>query len=67
MTPNEMSLRWDGNRAAGAVARPWTAVEKHKLKGLIEQGLSASKIARTLRRPLSSITVMAIGLGLPLK
>ncbi|WIW50226.1 hypothetical protein ML401_37920 (plasmid) [Bradyrhizobium sp. 62B] len=51
-------------RAGNRNGRPWTAVERHKLRGLIERGLPASTIARTLRRPLASITDMATSLGL---
>lgn len=32
--------------------RAWTAVERHKLRGLADRGLPASTIARSLRRPL---------------
>lgn len=44
--------------------RRWTAVERHKLRGLIGRGLPVDKIARTLRRPLASIELMATTLGL---
>lgn len=44
-------------RVRNSNGRPWTAVERHKLRGLIERGLPASTIARTLRRPLVSITI----------
>lgn len=53
-------------RARKGNDRPWTAVERHKLRGLIDRGLPASTIARTLRRPLASITAMANSLGLHL-
>jgi len=46
--------------------RSWTAVERYKLKGLINQKVPAKKIARTLKRPLTSITAMANRLGLPI-
>jgi hypothetical protein len=44
--------------------RPWTAVERYKLKGLISRNVPARKIARALVRPLDSITAMADRLGL---
>lgn len=45
--------------------RPWTAVEKHKLRGMVDRGLPTSKIARNLRRPHASVVAMATSLGLP--
>ncbi len=59
---------YDGKRlpkyARDIDQRPWTAVEKHKLKGLVSRQVSAAKIARHLRRPLASIKIMAVSLGL---
>jgi hypothetical protein len=46
--------------------RPWTAVEKYKLRGLVDRRLPNEKIARTLRRPIASVIAMAASLGLPL-
>ncbi|MEH2549784.1 hypothetical protein V1283_006429 [Bradyrhizobium sp. AZCC 2262] len=47
--------------------RPWTAVEKHKLRGLVSRQVSAAKIAKQLRRPLASIRIMATSLGLTIE
>jgi len=44
--------------------RPWTAVEKYRLRGMISQGFSPSKIARSLGRPLASVVGMASNFGL---
>jgi hypothetical protein len=44
--------------------REWTAVEKHKLKGLAERGLSAQKIARSLKRSVCITQAMASKLGI---
>ncbi|MFK4719144.1 hypothetical protein ABIE89_000244 [Bradyrhizobium niftali] len=54
-------------RASKKNDRPWTAVERHKLRGLVEREMRASTIARSLKRSLASITAMAASLGLPLK
>lgn len=68
------SLRNDTNGAKIAARgasktndRRWTAVERHKLRGLIQREMPASAIARSLKRPLASITAMAASLGLLLK
>lgn len=39
--------------------REWTAVEKHKLKGLAERGLPVQKIARSLKRSVCITQAMA--------
>ncbi|QND71454.1 hypothetical protein [Tardiphaga robiniae] len=44
--------------------REWTAVEKHKLKGLAERGLSVQKIARSLKRSVCITQAMASKLGI---
>jgi hypothetical protein len=31
-------------------ARPWTATDLHKLKGLVKRNIDVEKIARTLKR-----------------
>lgn len=70
---NSPSLRNDTNgakiaarRASKKNDRRWTAVERYKLRGLIEREMPASAIARSLKRPLASITAMAATLGLTL-
>lgn len=52
-SPQNNSKKIAGRRAGIQDDRPWTAVERHKLQGLIDRGLSTSTIARTLRRPLA--------------
>jgi hypothetical protein len=52
-------------RASDPNDRAWTAVEKYKLRGLVDRRLPAGKIARTLRRPVASVAAMAASLGLP--
>lgn len=56
----DKSLKY--TRAIGE--RPWTAVEKYKLKGLAGRRLSAAQISRHLKRPLASIRSMASNLGI---
>jgi hypothetical protein len=46
--------------------REWTAVDKFRLKGIAKQALPAGEIARTLKRPIDAIIVMATKLGHPL-
>jgi len=48
----------------GPNQRSWTAVERRKLKGLMSLKVPPEKIARTLRRPVASVTAMANRLGL---
>lgn len=52
-------------RADKSSERPWTAVEKYRLRGLIGQRVPIRKIARTLRRPIGSVAAVAASLGLP--
>jgi hypothetical protein len=67
---NQVEFRQDGDRKkslgyAHAIGeRRWTAVEKHKLRGLVARQLAAAQIARHLRRPLASIKIMASSLGI---
>ena len=46
--------------------REWTAVEKHKLKGLARKRAPATKIARILKRSVAATATMAAKLGVSL-
>jgi hypothetical protein len=46
--------------------REWTAVEKHKLRGLAKKNAPTVKIARVLKRSVASTATMAAKLGLSL-
>ena len=46
--------------------REWTAVEKHKLKGLAKKNAPTTKIARLLKRSVASTAIMAAKLGISL-
>ncbi|MBR1223004.1 hypothetical protein JQ557_33745 [Bradyrhizobium sp. U87765 SZCCT0131] len=50
----------------GAAERAWTAVEKHKLRGLARSGMPAERIARILRRPVAVTIAMALRIGIEL-
>lgn len=64
--PQRVPDKTPRQRVQASNDRPWTAVEKHKLRGLVDRQQPILKIARTLRRPLASVVAMASGLGLPL-
>lgn len=64
--PQQATHEKPRQRVLASNDRPWTAVEKYKLRGLVDRQLPILKIARTLRRPLTPVSAMASGLGLPL-
>jgi hypothetical protein len=64
-----MDLRLDaviGEVARHVNEREWTAVEKHRLKGLAKKNAPTAKIARALKRSVASTATMAAKLGISL-
>jgi hypothetical protein len=64
--PQEASDERPRQRVQASNDRPWTAIEKHKLRGFVDRQQPTLKIAHTLRRSLASVVAMASDLGLPL-
>jgi hypothetical protein len=66
----KMDLRHDAVISEAAARyvdeREWTAVEKHKLRGLAKKNAPTAKIARVLKRSVASTATMAAKLGVSL-